>query len=94
MDVIVIDSEAFQALQLEIKLMVKAAVAEAINDKRNQEGAEWLSLSEAQKLLPYRSKTSWQKFRDQGIIEFTQSGRKILYSRKSILHYLLKNQVK
>ena len=39
--------------------------------------------------LPYKSKTSWQKFRDTGTIKFSQPKHRIniLYSRKSIVDY-------
>ena len=95
MEVIVIDSEAFEQLKREIKSYVKQAVKEVLEEKSANENSDWISLKEAQKLLPYKSKTSWQKFRDSGTIKFTQptNGRNILYSRKSIVDYLNKNRI-
>lgn len=94
MEVIILHSEAYQAILKELKLYVKAALVEVINEKKQAESSDWISIDEAKKLLPYKSKTSWQKFRDEGIIKFSQSGRTIVYSRKSILEFLNKNTVK
>ncbi len=96
MEVIVLNSEAFEQLKQEFKGYVKQALTEFIREKNSHENSEWITIEEAKKLLPYKSKTTWQKFRDQGIIDFTQppNSRNILYSKKSILNYLNKNQVK
>jgi hypothetical protein len=94
MQIIVIESEAFEALKNELKACVKVGVTEALNEKNAADRSDWLVLKEAQKLLPFSSKTSWQKLRDGGVIEFSQFGRKLLYSKKSILNYLSKNKVK
>ncbi|MBA3901039.1 MAG: helix-turn-helix domain-containing protein [Bacteroidetes bacterium] len=94
MEVIVLDSDAFDALKKEFKTYVKQAVAEVLADKKVAEDSDWIPLEDAQKLLPFKSKTSWQKLRDTGKIKFTQFGRKIMYSRKSIIEYLNSNKVK
>ena len=95
MEVIVINSEAFEQLKKEMFCIIKKAVAEVLNEKKNAENSDWISIKEAQNLLPYKSKTSWQKFSDTGLIKFSKSknGRHILYSRKSIIDYLNKNKV-
>ena len=93
MNVIVLDSEAFEQLKLEIKGYVKQALIEFMSEKNSAENSEWISLSEAQKRLPFKSKTSWQKLRDTGTIKFTQFGRKIMYSKRSIMDYLNKNKI-
>jgi hypothetical protein len=95
MEVIVINSEAFELLKKEMFCLIKQAVAEVLNEKKNAENSDWITIKEAQKLLPYKSKTTWQKFRDSGDIKFSKSknGRFILYSRKSIIEYLNKNKV-
>ncbi len=94
MNVIVIDSEAFEELKKEFRTYVKQAVAEVLAEKKTAEDSDWIPLSDAQELLPFKSKTSWQKLRDTDIIKFTQFGRKILYSRKSIIDYLNRNKIK
>ena len=96
MEVIVIESEAFEQLKLEIKQYVKQALKELLEEKNLAENKEWITVEEAMKLLPYKSKTTWQKLRDNGTIEISQShgSRTILYSRKSINNYLNKNRVK
>ena len=93
MNVIVLDSEAFEALKREIKNYVKQAVIEVLTAKNDADNSDWISLSQAQELLPFKSKTSWQKLRDKGIIKFSQFGRKIMYSRTSIKEYLNKNKI-
>ncbi len=96
MNVIVLDSEAFEQLKQEIKAYVKQGLNEFMREKQFAETSEWITLEEAMKLLPYKSKTTWQKLRDNGIIEISQSpgSRTILYSKKSIQNYLNNNRVK
>lgn len=95
MNVIVLDTEAYAQLTLELKKYVKEALLEILAAKNTADDSDWVTLAEAQKLLPFRSKTSWQKLRDTGTILFTQpnKGRKIMYSKKSITAYLNKNKV-
>jgi predicted glycosyl hydrolase (DUF1957 family) len=96
MEVIVLDSEAFEQLKSEFKGYVKQALKEFMQEKLMAESSDWISIEEARKLLPYKAKSTWQNLRDTGTIVFTQSpnSRNILYSRKSILAYLNKNTVK
>ena len=96
MEVIVIESKAFEQLKLEIKLYVKQALKELLQEKNLAENKEWITIEEAMELLPYKSKTTWQRLRDNGIIEISQSpgSRTILYSKKSIQNYLNENRVK
>ena len=94
MEVIVLDSAAFEQLKKEIQHLVKQGIKEVVADLKLAESEDFIPLKEAQKILPYKSKTTWQEFRDKGIIEFTQMGRKILYSKKSIIAYIIKNKVK
>jgi hypothetical protein len=94
MEVIVLDSAAFDALKQEFKGLVKQALAELLEEKKTEAESDWITLQDAKKLLPFKSKTSWQKIRDNGEIKFTQFGRKILYSRKSIYEFLNNNKIK
>ena len=96
MNVIVLQSEAFEELKKEFKGYIKQALREYMQEKSLHETSDWIPLAEAMKLLPYKSKTTWQKFRDNGTIVFSQvpNSRNILYSKKSILAYLNKNIVK
>jgi hypothetical protein len=93
MEVIVLESAVFEAIKRELKGYVKEAVEELLLEKAVSQTNDWIPLVEAKKLLPFKSKTSWQKMRDHGIIKFTQFGRKILYSKTSILDYLNKNKI-
>ena len=64
-----------------------------INKTNPKAEKQWITQSEARELLPYRSKTSWQNLRDTGKISFSQSGRKILYERSSIIKFIEKNRM-
>jgi hypothetical protein len=96
MEVIAIESKAFEQLKLEIKQYVKEALKELLEEKNLDDNKEWITIEEAMKLLPYKSKTTWQKLRDSGTIEISQApgSRNILYSKKSIQNYLNKNRMK
>ena len=50
---------------------------------------KWVDTEEAMSLLGIKSKTTLQKYRDNGDIRFTQPRKKlILYDRESILDFL------
>ena len=95
MEVIVFESQAYYKLQEEMSKMLKKAIkgalesALSINDPAN----EWIDLKEAKKIIPFKSKTSWQQLRDRGDIVFSQFGRMILYNKKSLLDYVIKYRV-
>ncbi len=95
MEVIVIHSEAYEQLKLDLKKCVKEAAEEVLKEKLTASNSDWITLEEAMKLLPYKSKTTWQKLRDTGTISISQSpnSRVILYSKKSIMDYLKKNAI-
>lgn len=77
----------------ELASMVKQAVKEAKKEIVNEDRPEndWLDTEAAKALLNVKSKSTMQKLRDAGCIKFSQFGRKIRYSRKSILEFLNKN---
>lgn len=67
-------------------------VVERINQEQQLEQDEWISDVEAMKLLRISSKTTLQKYRDEGKIRFSQMGRKsILYDRHSLLDFIESN---
>ena len=96
MNVIVLESAAFEQLKQEFKGYVKQALKEFMQEKKFTDSSDWITIVEAMKLLPYKSKTTWQNLRDTGTIDFSQSpnSRNILYSKKSIINYINKNKVK
>lgn len=83
MNVIVFQDEAYQHVLQELRKMVQDAVAELVQD-------EWLEPEDAKKLLGVQ-KSKLQQLRDSGEILFSQHGRKIKYSRKSINAFLLRH---
>jgi uncharacterized protein (DUF488 family) len=81
LDIICLESEAFYALVEEVVSRMK--------EKNGIEHDKWIGDEEAMHLLHISSKTTLQKYRDEGMIRFTQPSRKIiLYDRDSILEFL------
>jgi hypothetical protein len=93
MEVIVITIEQFLQLKVELVSSITLAVFESLQNKKPETLSDWISINDAKKILNYRSKSSWQKLRDEGKVVFTQSGRKIQYSRKSLEEFLKRNKV-
>jgi hypothetical protein len=84
LNVICLESEAFYALVDE--------VVERVRSEQQVEADEWISDEEAMRLLRVSSKTTLQKYRDEGKIRFSQFGRKsILYDRQSLLDFIEAN---
>lgn len=84
MEVICLEDAAFYTL-------IEQVVAR-LQEKHGKEAVKWISDVEAMKLLNITSKTTLQKFRDEGKIRFSQPEKKIiLYDRDSILEFLEKN---
>ena len=83
MQVICLEEVAFYAL-------IEQVVARLKN--KDGEKEKWISDEEAMKLLNITSKTTLQKFRDEGKIRYSQPQKKIiLYDRESIEIFLEKN---
>ena len=84
MQVICLEEPAFYALVDQVVSYIKT--------KHDVKEDKWISAEEAMKLLHITSKTTLQKFRDEGRIRFFQADRKIiLYDRDSINEYLERN---
>lgn len=84
MNVICLQDDAFYALIDE--------VVARIREKQNVPQDKWISTHEAMRMLRINSKTTLQKFRDEGKIRFSQPERKIiLYDVDSINEYLNKH---
>lgn len=63
--------------------------------KRNQEdrNAEWIESESARKILGVSPKT-WQNYRDQRIIPFSQIGRKIYVNRADLEDFMRSHYIK
>jgi hypothetical protein len=84
LEVICLESEAFYALVEE--------VVDRLREKQGIAHDKWIGDDEAMRLLRISSKTTMQKYRDEGFIRFTQPSKKlILYDRDSINEFLEKN---
>lgn len=95
MEVIIIGSKAYKKLQEEQLRRFKEVLIEANKEALLQLSMEsdWIRTEEAKKLLGVKSKSKMQNLRDYGEIEFTQPGKIILYSKKSIIDYLNRHRV-
>ena len=95
MEVIIIGSKAYKKLQEEQLQRFKEVLIEANKEallKLSME-SDWIRTEEAKNLLGVKSKSKMQQLRDYGEIEFTQPGKIILYSKKSIVDYLNRHRV-
>ena len=95
MEVIIIGSKAYKKLQEEQLQRFKEVLIEANKEALLQLSIEsdWIRTEEAKNLLGVKSKSKMQQLRDYGEIEFTQPGKIILYSKKSIVDYLNRHRV-
>lgn len=84
MEVICLEDRAFFELINE--------VVERIKENHNVKSDRWISSDEAMQKLRITSKTTLQKWRDEGKIRFSQPEKKvILYDVESIEDFLNKN---
>ena len=81
MEVICLESTAFYELVERVVTRVLATIP--------KEEEQWVSPEKAMSMLNISSKTTLQKFRDQGKVRYSQPAKKIiLYDRYSIYAYL------
>jgi len=84
LNVICLESEAFYALIED--------VVEHLKSTQTQPQEKWIDYTDAMSMLGISSKTTLQKYRNEGHIRYSQIGRKvIMYDRQSILDFLDKN---
>ena len=88
MEVIVIDSKAYNSLLNEMREMIKSEF-KILREKGIQED-DWISPDETRKLLGI-GRTKYFELKNEGAITFSQHGRKVRVSRKSIEEFLKKN---
>ena len=84
MEVICLETNAFYTLIEEVVKRMQSSEEDHLD--------KWIQTEDAMKILGIKSKTTLQKFRDEGSIRFAQPQRKIiLYDRDSIMEYLDKH---
>jgi len=95
MEIIVFEKEAYHKMQKEMIDLVIKTVSQKLpeNDADGTSINDWVTETQAMKILPYRSKTKWQELRDRGEVVFSQFGRKILYNKASLLDLIKKNKI-
>ncbi|MFN4233840.1 MAG: hypothetical protein ACK4IK_03435 [Bacteroidia bacterium] len=90
---IIFDEKSYKKLLDDIRTQIKEELTEYFKQNDSFNNIEWISQDEARKFLPLKSKTSWQKLRDSGLVVFSQMGRKILYSKESLIDYIDKHKI-
>ncbi|REJ81699.1 MAG: DNA-binding protein [Bacteroidetes bacterium] len=84
MEVICLEDAAFYSLVEQ--------VVQRLKETHGQTQDKWITDDEAMQLLNIKSKTTLQKFRDEGKIRYSQPQKKIiLYDRDSISAFLESN---
>lgn len=91
MEVIVFQKEAYERLMEELFLRFHEALLRA-NKAAKALDKEWLSTQEALDFLGFKSRTKLLGLRDQGLITYSQYGRAVKYSKKSIIDYVEKHR--
>jgi len=83
MEVVCLETQAFYSLVDEVVKKLR---------EQHKEKPKWVSTEEALEILHITSKTTLQKFRDEGRIRFSQpSAKVILYDRESLDEFLEKH---
>lgn len=89
MAMIVIPFEEWQCQQARLE-RVEGILTE---QKKDASGNEWVSSTEARKLLKVSPRT-WQQYRNNRVIPFTQFGRKIMVKKADIEAFLQSHSIK
>lgn len=90
MDVIIFEEATYWKMQRELFKMFREELSRAKKDNKDTD-SDWISLEDAKKILGYKSKRQWQILRDKSLIKYSQHGRVIRYSKKSLLEFLESN---
>ncbi len=91
MEVIVIDSKAYKSLLNEMREIIKSEFM-ILREKGIREN-DWISPDEARKLLGI-GRTKYFELKSEGKITFSQHGRKVRVSRKSIEDFMKRYSTK
>jgi|APTNR8051073442_1049403.scaffolds.fasta_scaffold00875_2 hypothetical protein len=79
--IICLESEAFKALVSEVATQIKKEFLHELDP--------WIDEKEAMDMLRISSKTTFQKYRDDGNIDYRRlSPKQIVYRRQSILDFI------
>lgn len=88
MEVIIFEKAAYYRMLSELMNLFKETLKNAKSEIHTISQNDWIDQEEAKQLLNIKSKTTMQQLRSTGAIAFSKYGKKIKYSRKSILNYL------
>ena len=58
-------------------------------DTGGKPAAEWLSIEDAKKIVPIKSKKKWKEVRDKTLINFARVGKGFIYEKESLEKYIL-----
>lgn len=91
MEVIIIQSDAYQKLKQdiidELRILVYAIIAQYNKGDPNE--IVWLKPAEARALLGLKSRNTWKKLCANGSVHYLKMGREFQYDKQSLLDYML-----
>ncbi len=90
MELIVFEKDSYYKLMEETMVLMYKVIQEKHKEisSVDEDEKDFISTTEAMKLLRIKSRNRLYDLRDQKAIVFYQHGRRILYSKKSIIAYL------
>ncbi|WP_108866884.1 helix-turn-helix domain-containing protein [Aquimarina aquimarini] len=96
MELIIFEKESYYRLMEETMSLMYKVVREALKEEQKNMTREddFISTIEAMKLLGVKSRNRLYELRNEKIIEYYQHGRRVLYSKKSLLEYLEGQKIK
>ncbi len=90
MDVILIDSKAYEKLKQDLFDFLSRKMEEnALLYEGHAPSEEWISVKDAMRMLRV-GRTKLQQLKNDGDIHFSQRKKKLLFHRKSVENYLRK----
>lgn len=90
MELIIFEKDSYYKMMEEMMALMYKVIRQAKQDALEAAGEEgdFLTTQAALQLLGVKSRNRLYELREQKAIEFYQHGRRILYSKKSIIAYL------
>ncbi|WP_378181995.1 helix-turn-helix domain-containing protein [Aquimarina sp. SS2-1] len=90
MELIIFEKEAYYKMMEELMGMMYKVMREAKEDAidAKAKSKDFIGTKDALRLLGLKSRNRLYDLRDQKVIEWYQHGRRVLYSKRSLIKYL------
>ncbi|WP_103072260.1 helix-turn-helix domain-containing protein [Aquimarina sediminis] len=95
MELIIFEKESYYKMMEEMMTLMYKVIRQAKEDALDAKGesADFIGTKDAMKLLGVKSRNRLYDLRDAKQIEYYQHGRRILYSKRSIITYLKSQKI-